>query len=213
MQRSRAAFLVALVVLLSSCSDPSAGALNTLGRREVPVVDNRFDVTAVIEGEADVDPTDPTTADPSGTAVAGEQSSPPTASTDAQQPSGTDTDRRSKLLGSLATGGADRLCQFTIDQAIYYSGLSSVQNGKEYIVWVRDIRVVADYRTTFPIPKEGEKVVMLKCTGWTRYSIDVEAQTDFYMLFDWLGQTRVRFEPDNSTAKVVEGDDPPPRVS
>lgn len=83
------------------------------------------------------------------------------------------------------------------------SKLLASDNSVPYMEQVLNVKLVTDYRKIFPIPVGEEKIVVLNCRATIQYSIKVEAETDFFLVADSDRNLRVRWEPDNSTARRI----------
>jgi hypothetical protein len=183
-------FLVALLILITfgsflKISDSTSQLESTLSRREVPVLDlNVKTFTSATEQASDP-------------LVIPDQT--PIDTKENQQIDG--WDRRLKILGERAKPSAESLCiEVAADMETYTKELA-VDGGTPSMEKIADIRLVADFRRIFPFPNAGEKVVVLQCRAIIEYSIKVEAETDFYLLIDSDSNTRVRWEPNNATAR------------
>jgi len=112
-------------------------------------------------------------------------------------------DRRLQILGERSKPSPETLCnQVATEMQAFTKELSS-DGSTPSMDKVADIRVVADYRSVFPFPNPGEKVVVLQCRAIIQYSVKIEAETDFYLLVDSDSNTRVRWEPNNATARKI----------
>jgi hypothetical protein len=183
-------FLLALLILITfgsflKISDSTSQLESTLSRREVPVLDlNVKTFTSATEQASDP-------------LVIPDQT--PIDTKENQQIDG--WDRRLKILGERAKPSAESLCiEVAADMETYTKELA-IDGGTPSMEKIADIRLVADFRRIFPFPNAGEKVVVLQCRAIIEYSIKVEAETDFYLLIDSDSNTRVRWEPNNATAR------------
>ena len=185
-------FLVVILALVIfggflKFSSPSSDWESTLARREVPVIDlNTSTYTSTMEQASDplVIP-----------------DAPAIDSNDNQFAEG--WDRRLKVLGERAKPSPESLCIETAAGMQEFTKELSADGSTPSMDKIANIRVVADYRRVFPFPNPGEKVVVLQCRAIIQYSIKIEAETDFYLLVDSDSNTRVRWEPNNSTARKI----------
>ena len=185
-------FSVALLILITfgsflKISGSTSELESTLSRREVPVLDlsvKTFTDTTEQASDPLVIP-DQTLLD----------------SKDNQQIDG--WDRRLKILGERAKPSAESLCIEVAAGMETFTKELAADGSTPSMEKIADIRVVADYRRIFPFPNAGEKVVVLQCRAIIQYSIKIEAETDFYLLIDSDSNTRVRWEPNNATARKI----------
>ena len=185
-------FSVVLLILIAfgsflKISDSTSQLESTLSRREVPVLDlsvKTFTNTTEQASDPLVIP-DQTLLD----------------SKDNQQIDG--WDRRLKILGERAKPSAESLCIEVAAGMETFTKELAADGSTASMEKIADIRVVADYRRIFPFPNAGEKVVVLRCRAIIQYSIKIEAETDFYLLVDSDNNTRVRWEPNNLTARKI----------
>ena len=183
-------FSVALLILITfgsflKISGSTSELESTLSRREVPVLDLSVKTFTNATEQA----SDPL--------VIPDQT--PIDSKETQKIDG--WDRRLKILGERAKPSAESLCiEVAADMETFTKELA-VDGGTPSMEKISDIRLVADFRRIFPFPNAGEKVVVLQCRAIIEYSIKVEAETDFYLLIDSDSYTRVRWDPNNATAR------------
>jgi hypothetical protein len=112
-------------------------------------------------------------------------------------------DQRDQFLGERAKPTAQFLCEEIAPSMLAFTKESSSNGTVPYMVSISNIRATADYRKSFPFPNPGEKIVYLQCRGLVIYSINQSAETDYFLMIDSEGNSRLRYEPDNSTAKYV----------
>jgi hypothetical protein len=110
-------------------------------------------------------------------------------------------DQRDQFLGERAKLTAQALCEEIAPTMVAYTKEASSNGTTTYMLSIGNIRATGDYRKTFPFPNPDEKIVYLQCRGLVRYNIDVIAETDYFFMIDSEGNTRLRYEPDNSTAR------------
>jgi hypothetical protein len=185
-------FSVVLLVLIAfggflKISDSTSQSESTLSRREVPVLD------------LSVKTYTSTTEQASDPLVVPDQALLDTK--DNQQIDG--WDRRLKILGERAKPSAESLCVEVAAGMESFTKELAADGSTPSMEKIADIRLVADYRRVFPFPNPGEKVVVLQCRAIIQYSIKIEAETDFYLLIDSDSNTRVRWEPNNATARKL----------
>jgi len=179
-------FLILLGSLLKFSNDESPME-STLSRREVPVLD--LSVTTYKSTM--------------------EQASDPLVVPDETLQGSEDNqvvegwERRLQILGERAKPSAQSLCEEVAVGMQAFSKEIAADGSTPSMEKVADVRFIADYRKIFPFPNPGEKVVVLQCRAVIQYSIKVEADTDFYLLIDSDSNTRVRWEPNNSTARRI----------
>lgn len=111
--------------------------------------------------------------------------------------------QRLQILGERAKPSALGLCQEIAPGMIEFTKEASSGGTEPFMTAISNITVSADYRKTFPLPNPGEKVVMLQCRALIQYSINLEAETDYYLMIDSEGNTRLRYSPDNSTTRKI----------
>lgn len=180
---------------------------STLLRREVPTLD----LSAPTFKEAMEQATDPLTTPSSEnteTPVSKAADTPlvtpsATKKNSKKQEDPDDWLRRMQILGERAKPSAQTLCEeVAIDMQNFVLEIS--QDGSTPSMdKISDIQLIADYRKIFPFPQGDEKVVVLQCRATIQYSVKVEAETEFYLLVDSDSNTRVRWEPNNSTSRVI----------
>jgi hypothetical protein len=168
-------------------SDSTSQSESTLSRREVPVLDLTVKTYTSTTEQA----RDPLVI-PDQTLID---------SKDTQQIDG--WDRRLKILGERAKPSAESLCIEVASGMQAFTKELAADGSTPSMEKIADIRLVADYRRIFPFPNPDEKVVVLQCRAIIQYSIKVEAETDFYLLIDSDSNTRVRYEPNNATARKI----------
>lgn len=112
-------------------------------------------------------------------------------------------ERRLQILGERAKPSAQSLCEEVAVGMQAFTKELAADGSTPSMDKIADIKLVADYRRVFPFPNAGEKVVVLQCRAIIQYSIKVEAETDFYLLVDSDSNSRVRWEPNNSTARKI----------
>ncbi len=112
-------------------------------------------------------------------------------------------DQRNQFLGERAKPSAQALCEDIAPNMIAYTKEASSNGTTTFMMSISEIRATGDYRKTFPFPNPDEKIVFLQCRGLVEYSIKVIAETDYFLMIDSEGNTRLRYEPDNSTARNV----------
>jgi hypothetical protein len=110
-------------------------------------------------------------------------------------------DQRNQFLGERAKPTAQALCEDIAPNMISYTKEASSNGTTTFMLSISEIRATGDYRKTFPFPNPDEKIVFLQCRGLVEYSINVIAETDYFLMIDSEGNTRLRYEPDNSTAR------------
>jgi hypothetical protein len=110
-------------------------------------------------------------------------------------------DQRNQFLGERAKPTAQALCGDIAPNMISYTKEASSNGTTTFMLSISEIRATGDYRKTFPFPNPDEKIVFLQCRGLVEYSINVIAETDYFLMIDSEGNTRLRYEPDNSTAR------------
>jgi hypothetical protein len=179
-------FLILLGTLLKFSNDESPME-STLSRREVPVLDLSVTTYKSTMEQA----SDPLVVPDE--ALQGTQ--------DNQVAEG--WDRRLQILGERAKPSAQSLCEEVAVGMQAFTKELAADGSTPSMEKVADVRLIADYRKIFPFPNPGEKVVVLQCRAVIQYSIKVEADTDFYLLIDSDSNTRVRWEPNNSTSRKI----------
>ena len=185
-------FSVVLLMLLAfggflKISDTTSELESTLSRREVPVLDLTVKTYTSTTEQA----RDPLVI-PDQTLID---------SKDTQQIDG--WDRRLKILGERAKPSAESLCIEVASGMQAFTKELAADGSTPSMEKIADIRLVEDFRRIFPFPNAGEKVVVLRCRAIIQYSIKIEAETDFYLLVDSDNNTRVRWEPNNLTARKI----------
>jgi hypothetical protein len=110
---------------------------------------------------------------------------------------------REIILGERQKPSGQSLCEEVSVSMKETSKLLASDNSVPYMEQVLNVKLVTDYRKIFPIPVGEEKIVVLKCRATIQYSIKVEAETDFFLVADSDRNLRVRWEPDNSTARRI----------
>ena len=110
-------------------------------------------------------------------------------------------DQRDQFLGERAKPTAQALCEEIAPNMVAYTKEASSNGTTTYMLSIGNIKATGDYRKTFPFPNPDEKIVYLQCRGLVKYSINVIAETDYFLMIDSEGNTRLRYEPDNSTAR------------
>lgn len=110
---------------------------------------------------------------------------------------------RALILGERQKPSGQSLCEEVSISMKETSKLLASDNSVPYMDQVLNVQLVDDYRKVFPIPVGEEKIVVLKCRATIQYSIKVEAETDFFLVADSDRNLRVRWEPDNSTARRI----------
>ncbi len=111
--------------------------------------------------------------------------------------------QRLQILGERAKPTALGLCQEIAPGMIDFTKEASSGGTEPYMTAISNITAKADFRKTFPLPGPGEKVVMLQCRALIQYSINLEAETDYYLMIDSEGNTRLRYSPDNNTTRKI----------
>jgi hypothetical protein len=106
-------------------------------------------------------------------------------------------------LGERTKPSPQTLCLQVADEMQAFTKELAADGSTPSMDKIADIRAIADYRKVFPFPQPGEKVVVLQCRAIIQYSVKIEAETDFYLLVDSDSNTRVRWEPNNSTARKI----------
>lgn len=160
--------------------------LSTAERREIPNIQPEFtDVTESLNEEAqspivpDVEVAEEVADDPIAAGI------------------------RLIILGERQKPGGQSLCEEVSISMKETSKLLASDNSVPYMEQVLNVKLIDDYRKVFPIPAGEEKIVVLKCRATIQYSIKVEAETDFFLVADSDRNLRVRWEPDNSTARRI----------
>lgn len=166
---------------------PSYEEESTLSRREVPSLNSDLSMYKGADEQAN-DPLTTPTIDPDVVQEGNELDG---------------WDRRLRILGHRAKPSAQTLCEEIAVETQNYSMQAASDGSQPFMEKLSDVRAIADYRKVFPLPNPGERVIILQCRALVLYSIKVEATTDIFMLADSDGNTRVRWEPDNSTARKV----------
>ena len=110
-------------------------------------------------------------------------------------------DQRDQFLGERAKLSAHALCEEIAPNMVAYTKEASSNGTTTYMLSISNIRATGDYRKTFPFPNPEEKIVYLQCRGLVEYSINVIAETEYFLMIDSEGNTRLRYEPDNATAR------------
>jgi hypothetical protein len=110
-------------------------------------------------------------------------------------------ERRLQILGERAKPTAQALCEEIVPDMLAFTKEASSGGTEAYMVEAKNIQATGDFRKTFPFPEPGQKVVFLQCRATIDYSINVEAETDYYLMIDSDGNTRLRYYPDNSTSR------------
>jgi len=178
-----------LSLLSLSCSNEDFDAISTIERREVPVVQVEAEIDASRIGDVSVAPV------------------LPSESVNAED-SGDDSlfVQRFNLLQGNYNNSARAACKFAADKTLIGSQVSFEAQGGYIITQIEELEVVNDFRKTFPLPGEGEKVVVLQCNSLSRFNVDgviYEGRMMIFLLVDDLGQNRARWEPDLTTVKKV----------
>ena len=163
----------------------SKSALSTFERRELPNIQPDFtDVTESLNEEAQAPIT-------------------PQAEEEASSDDPLAEGIRALILGERQKPSGQALCDEVSISMKDTSKVLASDNSRPYMEQVFNVKLIEDFRKVFPIPVGEEKIVVLKCRATIQYSIRVEAETDFFLVADSDRNLRVRWEPDNSTARRI----------
>ncbi len=176
-------------VFVVSCANSDFDSLSSLERREIPIVQANAEVDPSKIGDVSVEPVLPSQSVNS-------------------KDSGEDSlaIQRFELLQGNFNNSAREACKYTADASIKSSRLSFEAQGGYVITQIQELTVVQDFRSSFPLPGPGEKIIVLQCNSLSRFDISGviwEGPLMIFLLVDDLGQNRVRWEPDLTAIKRV----------
>ena len=174
---------------LIGCTNDVNDATSSISRREIPIVQANAAVETAKFGDVSVAPVLPTesvNADKTGDDEYMVQ--------------------RINLIQYAYNLSPRQACKYVAEKTLEGNRLSYEAQGGYMITQIEELEVVSDFRKTFPLPGQGEKVVVMKCNSLSRFEVDgipYEGRMMIFLLVDDLGQNRARWEPDLSTVKKV----------